>query len=85
LVDRRVANYGRIADYFAAPATAATDAQGRKVLKIEKVPKGSVVVNDADVSAKAIGEATINESVQMPFVEQVHVDETNPGQATRRD
>ena len=79
MAERRVANYGRIADYLAAaPATVSTDGQGRKVLKIEKVPKGSVVVNDADVSANAIGEATINESGEMPFVEQIRFTSTKP-------
>jgi hypothetical protein len=75
--ERRVANYGRIAEYFTVPATVA-ESQGRKVLKFEKVPKGSVVINDADVSANAIGEATINETGETPFVEQMRFTSTKP-------
>ncbi len=78
LPNRRVANYGRIAEYFTMPATMAAESQGRKVLKFEKVPKGSVVVNDADVSANAIGEATVNETGETPFVEQMRFTTTKP-------
>lgn len=76
LAGRRVANYGRVADYFAAPAAAAADAEGRKVMKFEKLAKGSLLVNDADISANATGEATINDSGEAPFVEQMRFTST---------
>lgn len=43
-----------------------------------KGAEGSVVVNDADVSANAVGEATINEAGQAPFVEQMRFASTKP-------
>ena len=67
---RRVAHYGRVADYFATPAEATTDAQGRTVFRFSSLPAETVVVTNVDISASTTCEATVNTSGPVPFVEQ---------------
>jgi hypothetical protein len=75
---RRVANYGRVADYFSAPATTSTGPNGRTVFRFNALPKESLVVNDADLSASAIAEANVDATAAVPFVEQVRFTLTKP-------
>ena len=67
-----VPGYHRIANYFAAPATASIDSRGRTVFRFASLPKGSVTVLDTDVSENCSAEATLGDSNGTPFVEQVH-------------
>lgn len=75
---RRAAYYGRIANYFGSPATTSTDARGRTIFRFTSLPKDSVVVNDADISANCTCEATVNTSGATPFVEQTRFTLTKP-------
>ena len=75
---RRVAHYGRIADYLGSGATAATDARGRTVFRFPSLPKDSVVVMGSDISLNAAGEATVDVSGATPFVEQTRFTLTKP-------
>ena len=69
---RIVPGYHRIANYFAAPATASTDSHGRTVFHFASLPKGSVTVLDTDVSENCSAEAFVGDANGTPFVEQVH-------------
>ena len=75
---RRTAHYGRVADYFTTPATAATDAQGRTVFRFSSLPPETVVVANVDISANAVCEATVNASGPVPFVEQARFTLSKP-------
>ena len=68
---RRAPTYGRIATYLGAPATAAAESRGRTRYRITALPKDSIIVNNADLSANAAAEATIDASAAVPFVEHV--------------
>src|SRR3712207_6339557 len=67
---RRVAHYGRIGNYFAAPATTGTDAKGRAVFRFTSLPGESVVLGGNDVSSSAVCDAAVNTSGAVPFVEE---------------
>ncbi len=67
---RRAAHYGRIANYFASPATTSTDSRGRTVFRFASVPNETVVLGGNDVSATAVCEATVNTTGAVPFVEE---------------
>ena len=75
---RRVANYGRVADYFGAPATTTAGANGRTVFRFTALPKESLVLNDFDLSTSAIAEANVDANAAVPFVEQVRFTLTKP-------
>jgi hypothetical protein len=68
---RRVANYSRMANYFAAPSTSAVGPNGRTVFKFTQLPKESVVVNNNDLSANSVAEVTVDASGATPIAEQV--------------
>jgi len=70
---RVVPGYHRVAGYFAAPATATTDARGRTMFRFAALPKGSVTALDSDVSHNSTAEASISEANGMPFAEQVRI------------
>jgi hypothetical protein len=70
---RIVPGYHRIANYFAAPATASTDSRGRTVFQFASLPKGSVTVLEADVSQNSSAEAWLSDANGTPFVEQVRI------------
>lgn len=78
LPKRRQAYYGRVAGYFAKPATSAVDARGRTIFRFASLPKETVMVNNADISANASGEVVVNTSGAMPFIEEVHFSATKP-------
>ncbi|HMJ05908.1 MAG TPA: hypothetical protein VK474_06595 [Chthoniobacterales bacterium] len=78
LSKRRRAFYGRIAGYFAQSATSALDAKGRTVFRFASLPKESVMVGDADLSANASGEAIVNASGDVPFIEEVRFHSSGP-------
>lgn len=67
---RRVAHYGRVAIYFAAAATASSDAKGRTVFHFASLPNESLIISGNDVSANASCEAAVNTSGAVPFVEE---------------
>jgi hypothetical protein len=67
---RKVPHYGRVADFFAAPATMKSDDGGRTVFAIPALPKGTVVMLGSDLSAATTGELTVNSAGGTPFVEQ---------------
>ena len=71
LAARRVTSYGRVAEYFGAPATNSVDNRGRTVFSFGKLPKGTVLINDVDLSGDAKAEATVSEENGTPFVQEV--------------
>jgi hypothetical protein len=75
---RRLAYYGRVAGYFAKPATNATDPRGRIIFRFASLPKETVMVMDSDISANATGEVVVNASGATPFIEEVHFVSTQP-------
>lgn len=78
LPKRRQAYYGRVAEYFAKPATRATNGQGKTVFRFASLPKGTIFFSDADVSANATGEAVVDTSGPVPFIEEVRFTSTRP-------
>lgn len=78
LPKRRQAYYGRVAGYFGKPATSAVDDRGRTILRLASLPKETVMVADADISANAKGELLVNASGAIPFVEEVRFSSTKP-------
>jgi hypothetical protein len=68
---RRPAYYGRIAEYFARPATSATDARGRPIFRLASLPKETVMVMGSDISANATGELAVNTTGTTPFIEEI--------------
>ncbi|HEV2842559.1 MAG TPA: hypothetical protein VGW39_14645 [Chthoniobacterales bacterium] len=78
LARRRQAYYGRVAGYFAKPATSAVDANGRTIFRFASLPKESVMVSDADISANATGEVVVDTSGPTPFIEEVRFTSTKP-------
>jgi heat shock protein HslJ len=75
---RRVSSYARVANYFGAGATAATDAQGRTVFKFSSLPPDTVIIAGSDVSGSSAGEAVVNSSGATPFFEHVKFTLTKP-------
>lgn len=71
LAKRRQAYYGRVAGYFAKPATSGLDARGRTIFRFASLPKESVMVSDADISANATGEVAVDTTGATPFIEEV--------------
>jgi hypothetical protein len=78
LPKRRVAYYGRVAGYFGKPATSAVDASGRTVFRFAALPKESVMVSDADISANATGEVVVDTTGTTPFIEEVRFTSNKP-------
>lgn len=68
---RVVPGYNRIANYFGAPATVASEANGKTVFRFVTLPKGSVSIEGTDLSQIASAEASVTEADGAPFVEQV--------------
>jgi hypothetical protein len=68
---RVVPGYHRVANYFGAPATASTEADGTTVFRFESLPKGSVSILEKDLSNIASAEAAVAEADGTPFVQQV--------------
>lgn len=71
LAARRVTSYGRVAEYFGAPGTASIDAKGRTVFSFTTLPKGTVLINDVDLSGDSKAEAIVSEEHGTPFVQEV--------------
>jgi hypothetical protein len=68
---RKVASYGRMADYFSGGVASSTDAQGRVVFRLTNLPRGSVTILGRDVSENSTAEAFVDPKEQVPFVEQI--------------
>lgn len=68
---RVVPGYHRIANYFGAPATVSSEAGGKTVFHFATLPKGSVSIEETDLSQIASAEASVTEAGGAPFVEQV--------------
>lgn len=68
---RVVPGYHRIANYFGAPATVASEGGGKKVFHFATLPKGSVSIEGTDLSHLATAESSVTEAGGAPFVEQV--------------
>ena len=75
---RRVAHYGRIVNYFGAPATTSINAKGRTVFRFTSLPPESVVLSGNDVSANVICEAAVNTGGAVPFIDEVRFTLTKP-------
>ena len=75
---RRVAHYGRVANYFGAESTTTAGQSGRTIFRFAQLPKESLVVNNNDFSSSAVAEATVDASGAVPFVEQVRFTLTKP-------
>jgi hypothetical protein len=71
--NRRVPGYHRLANYFGAPVTTATDSRGRTVFRFASLPKDSVLVFNSDLSRATAAEASVGEAGGVPFVEQVRL------------
>ena len=67
---RVVPGYHRIANYFGAPATVASEADGKTVFRFDTLPKGSISIKETDLSQLASGEASVTEADGAPFVDQ---------------
>jgi hypothetical protein len=78
LAKRRQVYYGRVAEYFSKPATSTVDAKGRTIFRFASLPKETVMVNDADISANATGEVVVNAEGATPFIEEVRFISTQP-------
>lgn len=78
LPKRRLAYYGRVAGYFAKPATSAVDAKGRTIFRFASLPKDSVMVSDADISTNATGEIVVDTTGATPFIGEVRFTSTKP-------
>jgi hypothetical protein len=65
--------YHRLATYFAAPAAAVADAEGRTVFHLASLPKGSIIVGKSDISRLASADVVVTEGSGNPFAEQVHL------------
>ena len=78
LPKRRQAYYGRVAGYFAKPATNAIDPKGRTIFRFASLPKETVMVNDTDISANATGEVAVDTTAATPFIEEVRFTSTKP-------
>ncbi len=78
LPKRRQTFYGRVAGYFAKPATSQVDEKGRTILSLASLPKETVMVSDADISANAKGELVVDTSGAIPFIEEVRFRSTKP-------
>jgi hypothetical protein len=69
-----VPGYHRLADYLAAGAQQVTTADGRTLLKIPQLPKGSVVGDTGDLSEHFSGEAlVVDASGPRPWVQRLHL------------
>ena len=68
---RVVPGYHRLANYFGAPATVSSEADGKTVFRFASLPKGSVSIQETDLSRLASAEAFVAEADGEPFVEQV--------------
>jgi len=68
---RVVPGYHRLANYFGAPATVSSEADGKTVFRFATLPKGSVSIQGTDLSQLASGEASVTKADGEPFVEQV--------------
>jgi hypothetical protein len=68
---RVVPGYHRIANYFGAPATVESESGAKTVFRFPTLPKGSVSIQETDLSHLASGEASVTEADGAPFVEQV--------------
>lgn len=77
LPKRRLAYYGRVADYFATPAATALDARGRTVFRFASLPKQSVMIGETDVSANSSGELIVDASGPLPFIAQARFTSTS--------
>ena len=75
---RRTAHYGRVANYFATPATVSTDPRGRTVFRFASLPPETVVVTNVDISADAMCDATVDASGPVPFVAEARFTLTKP-------
>jgi hypothetical protein len=78
LPKRRQAYYGRVAGYFAKPATSSVDTRGRTIFRFASLPKETVMVADADISANATGEVVVDTTGATPFIEEVRFTSTQP-------
>jgi hypothetical protein len=74
---RPVPGYYRLAGYLNAPASRGTDAQGNTVLKIAKLPSGSVDMA-GDRSDKFGGEAVVATAGPTTYVKQLRVSAREP-------
>jgi hypothetical protein len=78
LQKRRQAYYGRVAGYFAKPAISSVDARGRTIFRFASLPKESVMVSDADISANATGEVVVDTTGATPFIQEVRFTSIKP-------
>ena len=69
---RVVPGYHRLANYFGAPATVSSEADGKTVFRFANLPKGSVSINETDLSHLASAEVSVAEADGGTFVEQVN-------------
>lgn len=76
--DRRALSYERVALYLSGASDAQTDARGRTVFRFSSLPKGTVVMGEADLSPNVEGYAAIKTEGSTPFVEEVHTTVKQP-------
>ena len=68
---RVVPGYHRIANYFGATAAVSSEAGGKRVFRFATLPKGSISIQETDLSHLSTAEASVTEADGAPFVEQV--------------
>lgn len=79
LPKRRPAYYGRVAEYFASPASKSLDAQGRTLFHFATMPKETVMAGDTDLSAHISGDVLVDTSSgAAPFLSEVRFHSTTP-------
>lgn len=73
-----VPGYHRLAALLGAATESVTDAQGRTVLKIPKLPRGSVMADAKDISSHLKAELTVSNRGGQPWIERVKVTQREP-------
>ncbi len=75
---RRVANYGRIATIFGAPAVATPQGRGRISYHIAAPAKESLVTAGSDLSSSAVADLIVDTTGAVPMVEETRFTLTKP-------
>lgn len=65
--------YYRLATFLSGGAVRATDAQGRTIYRIARLPAGSVKASGFDLSDRLAAEATVEQANGRPYISRVRI------------